>query len=161
MRALKTIVATAVIVFALTTVAVAGVQRLTGQTGAEAGGDRTAAAAAQPAHRQASPGAVTLSARQFAALLRAVDDGDAGDRERDRSRANDKDRRHTQERARTHAATSTGGSSASGSKHTGAHDGTTTHSPEQTSTHSGGGHSGGNHGGGHSGGHDAGDGGHD
>jgi hypothetical protein len=60
MKALKTLVATAVIVFALTTVAMAGVQHFTKQSG-RATGDQ--AHAAQPAYT------VTLTAAQLAQLM--------------------------------------------------------------------------------------------
>jgi hypothetical protein len=60
MRALKTIVATAVIVFALTAVATAGVQHFGGQDGQDPG----------PQARQATPPAtVTLTAAQFEQLV--------------------------------------------------------------------------------------------
>ena len=68
MKAIRTIVATAVIVFALTSVAMAGVQRLGDGADPEAGTQATAAAAPAAAHA----GEVTLSERQFAALLHAV-----------------------------------------------------------------------------------------
>ena len=60
MKALKTIVATAVIVFALTTVAMAGVQHFTKQSGQAAGAQ---AQTAQPAYT------VTLTAAQLAQLM--------------------------------------------------------------------------------------------
>ena len=60
MRILKTIVATAVIVFALTTVAMAGVQHFTKQSGQATG---TQAEAAQPTYT------VTLTAAQLAQLM--------------------------------------------------------------------------------------------
>ena len=60
MKALKTIVATAVIVFALTTVAMAGVQHFTKQGGQAAGSQ---ARAAQPTYT------VTLTAAQLAQLM--------------------------------------------------------------------------------------------
>ena len=60
MKVLKTIVATAVIVFALTTVAMAGVQHFTKQGGQAAGSQ---ARAAQPTYT------VTLTAAQLAQLM--------------------------------------------------------------------------------------------
>ena len=60
MKALKTIVATAVIVFALTTVAMAGVQHFTKQSGQATGSQ---AQAAQPTYT------VTLTAAQLAQLM--------------------------------------------------------------------------------------------
>ena len=60
MRALKTIVATAVILFALTTVAMAGVQHFTKQSGQATGSQ---AQAAQPTYT------VTLTAAQLAQLM--------------------------------------------------------------------------------------------
>jgi hypothetical protein len=71
MKALKTIVATAGIVFALTTVARAGVQHFTKQSGQPAGSQ---AQAAQPTYT------VTLTAAQLAQLMnggRAATTGDA------------------------------------------------------------------------------------
>ena len=63
MKALKTIVATAVIVFALTTVAMAGVQHFTKQSGQATG---TKAQTAQPTY------AVALTAAQLARLMTAA-----------------------------------------------------------------------------------------
>jgi hypothetical protein len=70
MKALKTIVATAVIVFALTTVAMAGVQHFTKQGGQASGSQ---AQAAQPTYT------VTLTAAQLAQLMngKAATTGDA------------------------------------------------------------------------------------
>jgi len=68
MRALKTIVATAVIVFALTTVAMAGVQHFTKQNGQAAG---TQAKQAHPTYT------VTLTAAQLKDLMGANGDGTA------------------------------------------------------------------------------------
>jgi hypothetical protein len=99
MKLVKTIVATAVIVFALTTVAMAGVQRLghEGEAAAVAAQAHPAAPVAQPA------GSVTLSARQFTALLGAVaHDGDRDRAERKTQRSST--RRHTQAQVRTHTA---------------------------------------------------------
>ena len=62
MKALKTIVATAVIVFTLTTVAMAGVEHFTTQSG-QSGGTR-----AQTAHPAYS---VTLTAAQLAQLMKS------------------------------------------------------------------------------------------
>jgi hypothetical protein len=159
MKALKTVVATAVIVFALTTVALAGAQRLNGPDGAATAGP---AGAAQPAAAQpALQGSVTLSAQQFAALLHAVD-GDR-DRDRDRTHARDKARAHTQSKARSHtharkhSQTHAADGDASGAVSTTSHRTTTRHSAAQhtvvhTSTRDGGGHDSGDGGGGHSGG---------
>ncbi len=66
MRALKTIVATAVIVFALTTVAMAGVQHYTKQSGQTAGAQ---AQQAQPTY------SVTLTAAQLKQLIGAQGSG--------------------------------------------------------------------------------------
>ena len=65
MKALKTIVATAVIVFALTTVAMAGVQRI----GSQGGAATTAGATVTQTHQTAG---LTLTGVQFARLLHAV-----------------------------------------------------------------------------------------
>lgn len=160
MKLVKTIVATAVIVFALTTVAMAGVQRL-GHEGKAA----TGAAQAQPAAAGAvaqHAGPVTLSARQFAALLRAV--AHDGDRDRVEKKAHKRSstRTHTQAKARTLTATHTtphaqhGTSSGGGGSthhtetrapaHTAA-----THTQTHGSTHDDGTHDGGTH---HDGGRD-------
>jgi hypothetical protein len=65
MKVLKTIVATAVIVFALTTVAMAGVQRI----GSQGGAATTAGATVTQTHQSAG---LTLTDEQFAQLLRAA-----------------------------------------------------------------------------------------
>jgi hypothetical protein len=167
MKALRTIVATAVIVFALTTVAVAGAQKLSGPaadgtTSAQASQPAVQPAAAQPA----AAGAVTLSAHQFAALLRAVG---AGARHRDAVHAgkDDQARAHQRQHADTHAAHG-GARGAVTSRHTTTQasrhhttHATTHHATTQpTSTHdgdaSGGTHDGGHDGGTHDGGHDGG-----
>lgn len=67
MKALKTIVATAVIVFALTTVAMAGVRHVNNRSDAV---PPAAAPATTQTHQAAG---VTLTDDQFARLLRAVD----------------------------------------------------------------------------------------
>ena len=86
MKALKTIVATAVIVFALTTVAMAGVQRFGGDHPADA-----ATTAAAPQTQAQTRATVTLTAHQFAQLLRAAGGGtthrQAASHDRDRDRA--------------------------------------------------------------------------
>ena len=96
MKVLKTIVATAVIVFALTTVAMAGVQRL-------GGGDQTpspaAAGPAATAPQTQAQATVTLTTRQFARLMRAATGGAAhrqtDSRDRDRDNDRERDRSHT------------------------------------------------------------------
>jgi hypothetical protein len=155
MKALKTIVATAVIVFALTTVAMAGVQHLSGPAGDATQAGAAAQAAAQPVAQSA--GGVTLSERQFAALLGAVRHDAAQDRSRDRSHAKDQDRtqKHDRQQARTHAQDAHTGSAGSSTTTTASHHTTTTH---HTTHHTdGGAQSGGTHDGGtHDGGHDGG-----
>jgi len=154
MKALKTIVATAVIVFSLTTVAMAGVQKFSGAVG---GGTQTRAAttaAAQP--EVAQPAGVTLSAQQFATLLHSLGRDAAPSRSRDTSQAQDRDRAqdHERQQARTHA-----GDGATTTT-TASHHATTTHRTTHhaavhgTSTYSGGTHDGGTHDGGHDGGCD-------
>jgi hypothetical protein len=98
MKLVKTIVATAVIVFALTTVAMAGVQRLAH------GGEGAALAAAAGTAVQPPAGSVTLSARQFAALLGAV--AHDGDRRRVEETAHERSTRRARSRAeaQVHAA---------------------------------------------------------
>ena len=92
MKALKTIVATAVIVLALTTVAMAGVRQVSSR------GD-SAAHSAGPAAPQTHQGAgVTLTDRQFARVQRAVKGQAAklhttqADHDMSRDRARDRDR---------------------------------------------------------------------
>ncbi len=176
MKAIRTIVATAVIVFALTTVATAGVQRLTDDAGTHQTAVRTGAAEAQ------SSGSVTLSDEQFAALLSAVADdrgsGRApatrtgtkpahGDHERDRDHARDRDRAHagahavrgrseTTAGARVHHAEGTAARArtrthVSTQKHDAAHasGGRADRGDRHTGDRSDGGHGGGHHGGGH------------
>ncbi len=164
MKIVKTIVATAVIVFALTTVAMAGVQRL-GHEGKAA----TGAAQAQPAAAGAvaqHAGPVTLSARQFAALLHAV--AHDGDRDRAEKKVHKRSstRTHTQAKARTHITThaaqhapdgtSSGGGDSTRHTETKARTHTTTQAQAHGSTHDGGTHVGESHEGEshHDGGHD-------
>ena len=93
MKVLKTIVATAVIVFALTTVAVAGARHLSSR------GD-AATPAAGPAAPQTHQGAgVTLTDDQFARLLRAVSGQGA------RRHTTQADREMSRDRARDHSQT--------------------------------------------------------
>jgi hypothetical protein len=73
MKVLKTIVATAVIVFALTTVAMAGVQHFTKQDGQSAGAQ---AQKAQPTYT------VTLTAKQLAQLIGAGSGSQVGQAQR-------------------------------------------------------------------------------
>jgi hypothetical protein len=139
MKAIRTIVATAVIVFALTTVAMAGVQRLGNGADADGGARAQPAAAAATA---APAGQVTLSARQCAALVHAV----AGDGARDRTgtarherattrtHARDKARSHTSTRASTHPVHGAQGSSSSGSASGGTQHSATHHTTAQTHT---------------------------
>ena len=98
MKAIRTIVATAVIVFALTTVAMAGVQRL--GNGADADGAAQAQPAAAPA--AAAPAAVTLSTQQFTALLHAAAGDDAQGGKRTAQHKRTATRTHAQDKARTH-----------------------------------------------------------
>ena len=102
MKAVKTIIATAVIVFALTTVAMAGVQRLDG------GRDVNAAPASATTPAAGHGDSVTLSAQQFAALLRAVSRDGAKDRahvaSHTRAAARAHARAHDQAQTHTHAA---------------------------------------------------------
>jgi hypothetical protein len=91
MKALKTIVATAVIVFALTTVAMAGVRQF-------GGGHSASPAAVAPtatAPQTQAQATVTLSAQQFAQLLRATSAGTARRPAAHRDRDGDPSRSHT------------------------------------------------------------------
>jgi hypothetical protein len=168
MKAVRTIVATAVIVFALTTVAVAGAQRLVDrESGTADGTPRSAAqqsAAVQPATVQPAAGSVTLSARQFAALLRAVGAG-AGDQARAHARDGERARSHDGQHARVHAedgrasravttpsprTTTLGAARHAATRHT-----TSKHATAgDRASHAGSTHNGGHDGGGHGGGHD-------
>lgn len=156
MKAVRTIVATAVIVFALTTVAMAGVQRLSGPAGDGTQAGDMAAAAPQPTAAQ-PVGGVTLSARQFAALLRAVDRNAAQDRSRDRAHARDENRdrdqtqKHDRQQTRTHSRDAGGSGVVSAASH---HTTTTRSTAHQATTHGGGTHDGGSRDGGHNGGCD-------
>lgn len=139
MKVLKTIVATAVIVFALTTVAMAGVQRLGGQDPATS--HAGPAAARQTAVQPAAQGNVTLSSQQFAALLRAVRHDADGARDRHTARAHEKARKHSQASRRsggTSGNTDGAGGASTTAHHTQTHTGTTHHSTtHQTTTHTG------------------------
>jgi hypothetical protein len=92
MKALKTIVATAVIVFALTTVATAGVRHL-----GDHDGDTQHPAYAQTAAQTAA--GVTLSSEQFAALLKAAGDDGSAHHAKHATRTHEKAQKHS----RTHA----------------------------------------------------------
>jgi len=145
MKALKTIVATAVIVFALTTVAMAGARHVGSWSDA-------ATPAAGPTAAQTHQNAgLTLTDGQFARLLRAVDGQAAklhttqADRETSRDRARDHSRNKAsdstpiQEHARHSAQTPahSGGTHDGGGTHHngGTHDGGT---PHDGGTHHGG-----------------------
>ena len=95
MKALKTIVATAVIVFALTTVAMAGARHV-------GGSDDAAKHAASPAATQTYHSAgVTLTDHQFARLLHAVNGHDAKQHtpQADRQKSHDRVTHHSQKTA--------------------------------------------------------------
>jgi hypothetical protein len=142
MKALKTIVATAVIVFTLTTVAMAGVQHLSRR-----GDDATSAGqATQAAAQPAAQGGVTLSTHQFADLLRAVNGGSqvhAAARVHDRTQSG----KHAHQQSRSHAAYGgdASGTSAGASHHSAVHHIETHHATTHTATHDGGTHDGGTH----------------
>ncbi|MBE0528087.1 MAG: hypothetical protein IH629_02645 [Thermoleophilia bacterium] len=144
MKALRTIVATAVIVFAMTTVAMAGVQHLTKENGQAAGSQ---AQTVQPTYT------VTFTAKQLAHLI----DDQSGSHAREAQRTENHERRihrkdaEAQHRSqqRTHTAKTlhvdrvqNSGQSTSGSQ-SGSH-----HSEPSNQMHaSGSGHDGGGHGG--------------
>jgi hypothetical protein len=150
MKALKTIVATAVIVFTLTTVAMAGVQHLNRR-----GDDATSAG--QATHAAAQPtaeGGITLSTRQFAALLRAVHGG-TQDRTAARTHDGAQARPHAHGQSHTPAASGSAGSgtTAGVTHHTaiheaGTHHATTHHTTTHATSHDSGTHDGGTHDGG-------------
>jgi hypothetical protein len=138
MKALKTIVATAVIVFAATTVAMAGVQRL---GGTDDGAVQTHPATAAPVAQPAAPGGITLSARQFTALMKAVRNGGDAYGDRDRSRTHDRDRArtHAGERIQAHAAGGdASGATSTKTRHSTTHDTTSHHASVHNGTHNGG-----------------------
>ena len=113
MKVLKTIVATAVIVFALTTVAMAGVQHFTKQGGQAAGSQ---ARAAQPTYT------VTLTAAQLAQLMHGGKVATAGGTHHARQTQFHAQRTQHHARARHqtsshHAADATYASSSSGGTH--------------------------------------------
>jgi|GEM_PF-791884 len=134
MKVLKTIVATAVIVFALTTVAMAGVQHFTKQSGQAAG---TQAQSAQPTYT------VTLTAAQLAQLMNGGKAATTSETQHARqARQHD---RQTQQHAETgrhqthsHAVDSTTHASASGSG--GTHHYEATHHASSSGSGSGGHH---------------------
>jgi hypothetical protein len=157
MKALKTIVATAVIVLALTTVAMAGARHV-------GSSDDAATQATSPAATQTHQAAgVTLTDDQFARVQRAVngqaakrhttqtDHDMSRDRARDHSRQKASDSAvhvNAQQRTQTHDGDGTHehGAQSSSTHRTGTHDGGATH-------HDGGAHNGGtHHGGTHNGG---------
>ena len=147
MKVLKTIVATAVIVFALTTVAMAGVQHFTQQSGQAAG---TQAQTTQPTY------SVTLTAAQLAQLMNGGKAATTS--ETPHARQTRQHARQTQQHAetarhqtRSHAVTSTTHASAIGSGGTHHYEAThhassSTSSPgshhAETGPHSGGGEGG-------------------
>jgi hypothetical protein len=136
MKAVKTIVATAVIVFALTTVAVAGVQHLGSGTGA---GD-----SAQVATQIAQQGdSVTLSAHQFAALLHAVSRGDAQHLVARQTGVATRARTHSHSQAPTHVHAQTQTATHAQPAVQATHHAETHHAETHAGTHDGSGHSGG------------------
>jgi hypothetical protein len=165
MKALKTIVATAVIVFALTTVAMAGVRQVSSR------GDSAAHSAGPAAPQTHQDSGVTLTDDQFARLLQAVNgqsaklhttqaDPDmsrvrAGDRDHSRQKARDsvihvkaQQRTRTHDGGSTHAHGTKGGKTHGGGTHPGGdthYDGGT---HDYAGTHDGGSHDGGTHDGG-------------
>jgi len=156
MKALKTIVATAVIVFALTTVAMAGARHVGSWGDAEG-------TAAGPAASETHQGGVTLTDGQFARLLHAVSGQTAklhtsqADHETTRERVRDYRRQkaddsavhvQVQQRTQTHdgGGTRDHGTQGGSTHHGGTHDGGGTH--QDGGTHSGGAHDGGTHDGG-------------
>ena len=95
MKIVKTIVATAVIVFALTTVAMAGVQHFTKQNGQAAGSQ---ARTAQPTYT------VTLTAKQLAQLIDARSASHVGGAQRTTSHARRVHRQHAAAQQGAHEA---------------------------------------------------------
>ncbi len=155
MKALKTIVATAVIVFALTTVAMAGARHVAGwsDTAGTAGGP-----AAPQTHHDAG---VTLTADQYARLLHALNDHvakphppRAATDQASTSHAPRADREMSRDRARNHSGQTKGDTAnhARGQQRTQTH--RSSGGTQGGGAHDGGGHDGGAHddGGAHEGG---------
>jgi hypothetical protein len=150
MKAIKTIVATAVIALAATTVAMAGVQHLgpAADDGPGAGPAQAAPAPQTVAQQVTTPGSVPLTAAQFAALLRAAsrDDGvQAGThrQQADHTRKNPANRKHRTTRhaalhSTTHQATTHHTTTHRSAAHT-----ATQHSGTQAGSHHGESHDGG------------------
>jgi hypothetical protein len=135
MKVLKTIIATAVIVFALTTVAMAGVQHFTKQSG-QAGGNQ--AQKAQPTYT------VTLTAAQLAQLMNGGKAATAGAaRHASRTHRHAKAAQHRAKAAHRQTSSPDPGHAthASSSGSGGTHHHEATHHAE-TSHHSGGGEGG-------------------
>jgi hypothetical protein len=156
MKALKTIVATAVIVFALTTVAMAGARHAGGSDDAAT---QATSPAATETHQRAG---VTLTDAQFARLLHAVNGQPAKlrttqadrDKSRDRARARDHSRQKAndsaihvkaQQRTQTHdgGGTHDHGTQSSSTHRSGTHDGGAV--KRGGGTHDGGTYDGGTH----------------
>ena len=104
MKALKTIVATAVIVFALTTVAMAGVRQV-------GSWDDTTARSTGPAATETHQGGMTLTDDQFARLLHAAN-GQAAERHTPQA-----DRETTRARVRVHSRQKAGDSASHAQAH--------------------------------------------
>ncbi len=148
MKVLKTIVATAVIVFALTTVAMAGVQHFTKQSGQTGG---TQAQAAQPTYT------VTLTAAQFAQLMHdgkaaTADGAQHAKQTRQHARQTQQHAKTARHQTRSHAVASTTHAPANGSTgmhqyeatyHVGASTSPSGSHHAETGHRSGGGHEGG------------------
>jgi hypothetical protein len=153
MKAVKTIVATAVIVFALTTVAMAGVQHFGGGAGV------TGPAPAATAQTAQQGDSVTLSAQQFAALLHAVSRGDAQARAAGQAgvAAHARARTHSEAQAHAHGQTHTAAPTHPAAQTTHRaeiHNTETRTGTHDDPTHAGGSHSGAHDGSGHDGGCD-------
>ena len=95
MKVLKTIVATAVIVFALTSVAMAGVQHFTKQSGQASGSQ---AQVAQPTYT------VTLTAKQLAQLIDGRSGSHVGEAQRTKTNARRVHRQHAAAQQGAHEA---------------------------------------------------------
>jgi len=145
MKAVKTIVATAVVVFALTTVAAAGVQHVGSGAGAS---DPAPVATTQVAQQGDS---VALSARQFAALLHAVSRGDAQHLTADQSGdgVHARVQAHSRVQAQVHTQTHAAAHPQQVAQAT--HHAETHHTQTHTGTHDGGSHAGTHDGSGHGG----------
>jgi hypothetical protein len=146
MKAIKTIVATAVVVFTLTTVAMAGVRHFGGEAGASGSNPVATAQAMQQGD------SVTLSAQQFAALLHAVSRGGAQHLPANKTGGGAHARAHAHSQARTHVHAQNHAAAHTQQAAQTTHHAETHHTKTRARTHDIAAHDGGSHAGAHDGG---------